>query len=82
MIQIKKKAKDSSDLDSSTLEYRLVYIIMDVAHHRLFCPPRIIDECELKSLCKFLHLRFDKKGIDVVNINNILNHKKYSPVLR
>ena len=53
----------------------LVYMIMDVAHHRLFDPPRIIDECELKKPRKFLHLKYDNKGIDDVNINNILNNK-------
>jgi hypothetical protein len=50
-------------------------MIMDVAHHRLF-GPRIIDESELKKPRKFLHLKFDNKGIDAVNVNNILNHKK------
>ena len=75
LYDLHEKAKDSSYLDSSTPEYRLVYMIMDVAHHRLFGPPRIIDECELKKPRKFLHLKFDNKGIDAVNINNILNHK-------
>jgi hypothetical protein len=51
-------------------------MIMDVAHHRLFGPPRIIDESELKKPRIFLHLKFDNKGIDAVNVNNILNHKK------
>jgi hypothetical protein len=69
------KAKNSSYLDSSTPEYRLVYMIMDVAHHRLFGPACIIDECELKKPCKFLHLKFDNKGIDAVDINNILNYE-------
>jgi hypothetical protein len=69
------KAKNSSYLDSSTPEYRFVYMIMDVAHHRLFGPARIIDECELKKPRKFLHLKYDNKGIDAVNINNILSHK-------
>jgi hypothetical protein len=50
-------------------------MIMDVAHHRLFGPPRIIDQRELKKPRKFLNLKFDNKGIDAVNINNILNHK-------
>jgi hypothetical protein len=44
--------------------------------HRLFGTPRIIDECELMKPRKFLHLKFDNKGIDAVNVNNILNHKK------
>jgi hypothetical protein len=51
-------------------------MIMDVAHHRLFGPSRIIDECEPKKLRKFLHLKFHNKGIDAVNVNNILNNKK------
>jgi hypothetical protein len=29
----------------------------------------------VKKPRKFLHLKFDNKGIDAVNINNILNHK-------
>jgi hypothetical protein len=55
-------------------------MIMDVAHHRLFGTACIIGECELKKPRKFLDLKFDKKGIDAVNINNIciLNHKKRS----
>jgi hypothetical protein len=44
---------------------------MDVAHHRIFDPPHIIDDCELKKRRKFLHLKFDNKGIDAVNINNV-----------
>jgi hypothetical protein len=30
---------------------------------------------QIKKPRKFLHLIFDNKGIDAVNINNILNHK-------
>jgi hypothetical protein len=47
---------------------------MDVAHHRLFGPPRIVDECELERPRKFLCFKFDNKRIDAVNIN-ILSHK-------
>jgi hypothetical protein len=50
-------------------------MIMDVAHHSLFGPPRIIDECELEKPPKFLHLKFNNKGIYIVNITNILNYK-------
>jgi hypothetical protein len=49
---------------------------MDVAHHRLFGPLRIIDGYELTpETRRFLHLKYDNKEIDAVNINNILNHK-------
>jgi hypothetical protein len=51
-------------------------MVIDDAHHILCSPARIIDECELKKLRKSLHLKFDNKGIDAVNVNNILNHKK------
>jgi hypothetical protein len=64
----------SSNSNSSTPEYRLINMIMDVAHHRLFGTPSIIDECELKKPCKFFHLKFDNKVLD--GVNNILNHKK------
>jgi hypothetical protein len=74
LYDLHNKAKNSSYLDSSTPEYRLAYMIMHVAHHRLFGPTRIIDECEHKKPRKFLHLKFENKGIDAVNINNILNH--------
>jgi hypothetical protein len=75
LYDLHEKAKASSYLDSSTPEYRLVCMIIDVAHHRFFGPPSIIDECELKKPRKFLHLKFDNKGIDAVNINNFLNHE-------
>ena len=76
LYELQEKAKSSLYLDSSTPEYRLDFMIMDVAHHRLFGPPRIMDETELKTPRQFLHLKFDNKGIDAVNISNILNHKK------
>jgi hypothetical protein len=50
MYDLHEKARASSYLDSSISEYRLVYMIIDVAHHRLFGPPRIIDECNSKHL--------------------------------
>jgi hypothetical protein len=75
LCDIHEKAKASSYLISLTPDYRLVYtlyVVMNVAHHRLF---GIIDECELKKPCNFFHLKFENKGIDAVNISNILNHK-------
>jgi hypothetical protein len=46
LFDLHDKAKNSSYLDSSTPECKLVYMIMDVTHHRLFGPAQIIDECE------------------------------------
>jgi hypothetical protein len=76
LSDLHNEAKTNSCMDFSTLEYRLVYMIIkfNVAHHRLFYPPRIIDECEPKKPRKFLHLnKFDDKEIDAVNIN--INHR-------
>jgi hypothetical protein len=62
-------------VDSSKQEYRIVYMIMGVAEDRRFGPPRMNDECEIKKVCKFLHLKFGNNKIDAVNIYNILSHK-------
>ncbi|XP_056012425.1 uncharacterized protein LOC125681516 [Ostrea edulis] len=63
-------------LDFSTPEYRLNSMIMDVAYHRLYKPARTMDDIPSKSCRQFLKLKFTNKGIDAVNISNILRHKK------
>jgi hypothetical protein len=50
-------------------------MIMDVAHHRLFKPPQITD-ISPESCQQFFRLKFYNKGIDAVNLSNILRHKK------
>ena len=50
-------------------------MIMDVAHHRLFKPPQITD-IPSESCRQFFKLKFYNKGIDAVNLSNILRHKK------
>jgi hypothetical protein len=52
-----QQAKDSPYLDFSTAEYRLNYMIMDVAHHRLFKPPQITD-IPPNLAASFLNLSF------------------------
>jgi hypothetical protein len=67
-----EKAKESSCLDSSRPEYRLVLPLLitdSLVHHVLLM------SVNSRNLAKFLHLKFDNKGIDAVNINNILNHR-------
>jgi hypothetical protein len=65
LYELHEKAKGSSQLDSSTPEYRLVYMVMYVANHILFGPPRVIHECTFKKPRRFLHLKVDNKVIDV-----------------
>ncbi|XP_055999877.1 uncharacterized protein LOC130046520 isoform X1 [Ostrea edulis] len=70
------EAMASLYLDFSTPEYILNSMIMDVAYHRLYKPARTMDDIPSKSCCKFLKLKFTNKGIDAVNISNILRHKR------
>jgi hypothetical protein len=54
-------------------QYKLLAIISDIASHRLFKSVRIgKDEKEKRS---FLNLSFANKGLDGVNLGNILHHK-------
>jgi hypothetical protein len=55
---------------------------MDVTHHIFFGPPRITDECELKNeRRRFIYFKFDNKGIDAANINNMHNLVFYIDIL-
>jgi hypothetical protein len=64
-----EQARDSPNLDFSTAEYRMNS--MDVAHYKLFKPPQITD-----IAASFFKLKFYNKGIDAVNLSNILRDKK------
>jgi hypothetical protein len=50
------------DTDVHSIIDAAVCFIVAVSHHRLFGPPRIIDECEFKKPRTFLHLKFDRFG--------------------
>ena len=54
--------------------YRLVSIICDVAFFRLFKPVRSEPLHDNKR--KFLPIHFSNKGIDAINISNVLHHKE------
>ena len=54
-------------------DYKLTAIDLDIAGHRLFKPVGIKkDEIDKRS---FLKLSFANKGIDGINLDNILHHK-------
>jgi hypothetical protein len=55
-------------------KYRLSSIICDVASFRLFKPVR--SESLHDNNRKFLHIPFVNKGIDAINISNIINRKE------
>jgi hypothetical protein len=54
-------------------EYKLATIVLDIARHRLFKSVDIKeDEIDKRS---FLKLLFANKGLDAMNLGNILHHK-------
>jgi hypothetical protein len=65
---------DKGGVDPFSPKYRLSSIICDVASFRLFKPVR--SEPLHDNNRKFLHIPFANKGIDAINISNILNRKE------
>ena len=61
----------ATDPDSN--KYKLFSIILDIAHHRLFKPVSITGNEEEKR--SFLKLNFANKGLDAINLSNILHSK-------
>ena len=59
--------------DQSSGEYKVNSIILDIGNCRLFKPVSASNPVDTPD--KFLHLKFANKGIDAININNILHHK-------
>ena len=53
-------------------EYRLNNIIIDIGHHRLYKPVKSINTDQNRS---FLKVKFENKGLDAINLSNILNNK-------
>ena len=58
--------------DTASPEHRLQDIILDISSNRLFKAVRISDYTEIKN-CPFLKIKIASKGIDAMNISNILN---------
>ena len=65
---------DKGGVDPFSPKYRLSSIICDVASFRLFKPVR--SEPLHDNNRNFLHIPFANKGIDAINISNILNRKR------
>jgi hypothetical protein len=57
----------------NSIEYKLTAIVLDIVGDRLFKPVGIKkDEIDKRS---FLKLSFANKGLDGINLDNILHHK-------
>ena len=70
--QLQQQCLDKVVINQSSPEYRLVSIILDIAFNRLDKPKPIIDNITAER--SFLKLKFTNKGIDAINISNILHH--------
>ena len=68
-----KECLQSSFLDPLSREYKLNSIILDIGNCRLFKP--VNSSLSNDTPDRFLHLKFANKGIDAININNILHNK-------
>ena len=71
--RLSSECLDSIYRDVYSAEYKLKAIICDIAHNRLYKP---VSEHSNDAGKSFLKIRFANKGIDAVNISNILHHKK------
>ena len=60
--------------DVGSPEHRLQGIILDISSNRLFKAVRVCDSVETKNR-PFLKIKFANKGIDALNLSNILNQK-------
>ena len=60
--------------DVGSPEHRLQGIILDISSNRLFKAVRVCDSIETKNR-PFLKMKFANKGIDALNLSNILNQK-------
>ncbi|KAK3104459.1 hypothetical protein FSP39_002438 [Pinctada imbricata] len=66
--------KDLAYTDTRSPEYRLQGVILDISTFRLFQAVRS-DKSEEKTNRPFIKVRFANKGIDNLNLCQILNHK-------
>ena len=69
-----KSCLDTSVTDPNSIMYRLTAVVMDIANHRLFKP--VTFKKEEKEKRSFLKLLFANKGLDAINLSNILHQNQ------
>ena len=72
---LQKQAVDTKQYVPNSPDYKLVAIILDVATFRWYKPVQTVSLEETPTR-DFLKLDFRNKGLDAVNISNIMSHKK------
>ena len=77
---LQKEVADTKTYVQNSPEYKLVAIILDVTKFRLYKPVQTVSPEETPTR-DFLKHDSRNKGIDTVNISNILNHKKVTSTI-
>ena len=57
----------------SSALYRLAAVVLDISNHRLFKP--VVEHADKEEPKNFSSLQFANKGLDAINLANILHHK-------
>ena len=78
LSSLQKEVVNTKIYVQNSPEYKLVAIVLDVAKFRLYKPVQTVSPEETRD---FLKLDFRNKGLDAVNISNILNHKKVTSTM-
>ena len=68
-----KSCLDTPVTDQHSSLYRLQAVVLDICNHRLF--KQVTTFAEPEEATHFLPLQFANKGLDAINLANILHHK-------
>ena len=80
LCSLQREVVDTKTHVPNSPEYKLVAIILDVAKFKLYKPVQTVSPEETPTR-DFLKLDLRNKGLDAVNICNILNHKKVTSAI-
>ena len=67
---LQKLALESTNFDYSSVEYRVIAIILDIANYRLFRPVRSVVPAEKPK--HFMKIKFLNKAVDAINLPALL----------
>ena len=68
-----KSCLDTSCTDPNSSLYKLTAVVFDIGNHRLFKPVKL--HANVEEHRSFLPIHFANKGLDAINLANILHHK-------
>ena len=72
LCSLQELALESTNFDSSSAEYRVTVIILDIANYRLFRPVRCDVPAEKPK--HFMKIKFSKKAVDAIDLPVLLRN--------